>query len=171
MSIRELLKQRRFLIWFGGSMAGLAQLTAPLAKGEDPARFFIVGGWRGTFSQDITFAGSDHKTYGDQVCQVDYSYVHHLNVSGVALGIGGWTDSSRLWLSEYQQANPGAIADRTIQQCPPPAEGASTATSDSVRTEGGFFLLVDSAANQYQLEFPEGVVTLALNGGAVETRR
>src|SRR2546423_2995742 len=143
MSIRESLKQRRFLIWFVGSMAALAQLTAPLAKAEDPARFFTVVAWRGTFSQEITFAGSGQKTSGGVACQVDYSYVHHLNVSGVVLRTGGWTDSSRLWLSEYQQGNPGVIADRHTMQCPPPAEGAGTLRSDSGNMDGGFFLQLD----------------------------
>jgi hypothetical protein len=140
----------------------------PWANAEDPARFLTVVGWRGTFSQDITFVGNGQLTSGDEVFQVDYSYVHHLNVSGIVFWTQGMFGTSRYWQTDYQQGNAGTIADRhTLQR---PRDEALTHTADGGNMAGHFFLQLDAAANQYTLQFPELAVTLAVNGGsAVQT--
>src|SRR5688572_24299999 len=131
------------------------------ARADEPGRFLLVEGWRGTFTQGLTLQGSGILTGSSEICQVDYSYVHRLNASHIVFWTQGAFGTSRYWITDYQQGNAGSFAERHTVDCPLPEPLTHTGTGASMA--GVFLLQVDTAANQYTLQFPELIVTLAVN--------
>src|SRR2546421_2106940 len=133
---------------------------------EDPTRFLAVASWRGTFGQDMSVVGSRtyQQTAGGE-CTVDYSLVHHLNPSGVILtnwiGFGGL----RYWASDGARIpNAGNVAERATLTCPeePPSSRFHTETADRGAVQGNFLLQIDTAANQYVIQFAGIAATITV---------
>jgi hypothetical protein len=96
---------------------------------------------------------------------VDYSLVHHLNPSGVILTNWIGFGSLRYWASDGARIpNAGNVAERATLTCPeePPSSRFHTETADRGAVQGNFLLQIDTAANQYVIQFAGIAATITV---------
>ncbi|HKS38225.1 MAG TPA: hypothetical protein VJW76_13595 [Verrucomicrobiae bacterium] len=130
----------------------------PAFTAENPARFTAVASWRGTFGKDMSIAGSGPCGMGT----VDYSMAHHVNAT-VALCPFIVSGSFGIWQSDGQRIpNVGTITERQS------AGGAAFYTADGNAAQGAFSLTINTIANEYTIQCPNVVATVAYQGLEME---